>query len=529
VAHPHPTSYDEMPYVRKAFPQTQPDRLGTLAKLFGLQPPDLETCRVLELGCASGDNLIPMALGMPNARFVGLDLSPRQIEQGRQTVEALGLANIELRRQDITEVDATWGVFDYVICHGIYSWVPAPVREKILAICRDNLSSNGVAYVSYNTLPGWHIRGMIRDMMVYHAGPFEGAVSKVKQARALLDFLAQSVPTSLPYGMTLRQELDEIRNEPDAYLFHDHLEEINEPVYFHQFVEAAGRHGLEYLGESEFGEMLVRSFPANVAETLRRIAPDIIRMEQYMDFLRNRTFRQTLLIHQGATLRRKLDGIVLDGFFVASAARPVSAQPVLTHGVSEAFRTPNGLTHNIADALTKAALLLLAQKWPQCLPFEQLAALSRASLQQSTGIASSGATREADERLLSDSVLQGFAARAVELRLRPPRLAQTPSARPVASPLARLQVEHGPTVTNLRHEPATLSDLHRRMLLLLDGTRGVDALVAALVKLAKEGKIVVPGQEGGPAVTDDAMLAGVLRKAVEAGLPDLATSSLLME
>jgi SAM-dependent methyltransferase len=210
-----------------------------------MDPPMLESCHVMELGCAEGDNLIPIALAMPNARFVGIDLSRRQIERGRQVTQTLGLTNIELLVHDIADVDASFGMFDYIICHGIYSWVPAPVREKILAICRNRLVPNGVAYVSYNTLPGWHIRGMIRDMRVYHSSQFEAPTAKVQQAPALVDFLAQSVPTTLPYGMALRAELDVIRNAPDTYLFHDHLEEVNEPVYFHQFAEAAQRHGMQ--------------------------------------------------------------------------------------------------------------------------------------------------------------------------------------------------------------------------------------------------------------------------------------------
>ncbi len=528
MADPAPSSYDELPYINTAFPQTHPDRLATLATIFGLHPPELEACRVLELGCASGDNLIPMALGLPNARFVGIDLSLRQIEQGQQRVEALRLPNIELHRLDIADFDATWGTFDYIVCHGIYSWVPAPVRDKILAICRENLAADGVAYVSYNTLPGWHIRGMIRDMMIYHSAPFQGAVAKVQQARALLDFLAQSVPTTLPYGMTLRQELDAIRNEPDAYLFHDHLEEVNEAVYFHQFAEAAKRHGLDYLAEADFGDMLVSNFPEKIAATLRRIATDIIRSEQYIDFVRNRTFRQTLLVHQGAALRRNLDGGALVGMFVGSAVRPVSAQPVLTEGVSETFRAPSGATHDIVDALTKASLLVLAKHWPLSLPFQQLATMSRTTLKESIGSATRAEAAD-DDRTFGDRLLQGYAVRAVELRVRAPRLIIAPSERPVASPLARLQAEHGLRVTNLRHEPVTLSDLARRMLRLLDGTRDIDALVAAIVQMAKDGQIGVRDREGGPNVTDDMARERLLRHAVESDLPRLAQAALLLE
>lgn len=525
MAEPVPTSYDEMPYTNKAFPQSHPDRLAALATLFGLKPPALDACRVLELGCASGDNLIPMAVELPNARFIGIDLSARQIDEGQRQVKALGLTNIELRQYNIADVDASWGKFDYILSHGIYSWVPAVVREKLLAICRDNLAGNGVAYVSYNTLPGWHMRGMIRDMMIYHSKKFPNAAAKVQQSRWLIDFLVQSTPTTSPYGMTLRQELDAVREAADAYLFHEYLEDVNDAFYFHQFAEAARGHGLDYLCEADFGEMLVSKFPPKVADTLQRIATDIIGTEQYMDFVRNRLFRQTLLVHQGTPIRRNLDGLSLKGLLVASAARPLSAQPVLTQGVSESFRAPGGTTHDIADALTKAAQVLLAKQWPLCLPFEELAAACLASVRHSNG----AAMPEENERSFGDRMLQGYAARAIELRAASPRLTRVPSARPVASPLARLQAERSRTVTNLRHEPVTINEMPRQLLLLLDGTRDIDAMVADVVRIAKESKIGVREHEGGPVITDDATLERVLRRAVEMNLTELAQVALLME
>jgi SAM-dependent methyltransferase len=449
VAEPTTNAYDELPYINRAFPQTLPDRLGTIAALFGLSPPDPESCRVLELGCASGDNLIPMALGQPRARFVGIDLSARQIEEAQQTAATLGLANIELSRRDLAEIDASWGAFDYIICHGVHSWVPPPARERILAICHDNLAPNGVAYVSYNTLPGWHVRGVVREMMVYHTAPFEGAAEKVRQARDLLDFVAQAVPPAQPWGMLLRQELDAIRNEPDGYLFHEHLEAVNDAVYFHAFAAAARRHGLEYLGEAEFGQMLLSGFPPQVAETLQRMGPDIVRTEQYIDFLRNRPFRQTLLVRAGAPIERDLSGVVLGSLVAASAVEAVSASPSLAEGAVEAFRAPNGVTHRIGDALTKAALLDLAQRWPSSVRVTELAAVCQARLGSDAGRGSATSTPDHDVKALSGRLLQGFAAHAVELRLRPPRLLAAPSARPCASPLARLQASRGaPTVAD---------------------------------------------------------------------------------
>jgi cyclopropane fatty-acyl-phospholipid synthase-like methyltransferase len=172
-------AYDAVAYISKPFPQTHPDNLATLATLFGLQPPPLDNCRVLELGCASGGNLIPMAVSLPGSTCVGIDLSANQIADGQKTLAALGLKNVQLKHLSILDIDESFGEFDYIICHGVYSWVPEDVQDKILSICAANLARDGVAYVSYNTFPGWHMRGMIRDMMCYHvsASPKRGRCS----------------------------------------------------------------------------------------------------------------------------------------------------------------------------------------------------------------------------------------------------------------------------------------------------------------------------------------------------------------
>ena len=521
-----PSSYDEMPYINLPFAQTHPARLAALAALFGMRPPALESCRVLELGCASGDNLIPMALVLPGARFLGIDLSARQIERGKQTIVALGLTNIELRHADIADVDAAYGQFDFIIAHGIYSWVPAAVREKLMAICRDNLAHNGVAYVSYNTLPGWSSRGMLRELMLQHSRDAADAAARVRQSRAMLDFLSHSLPSETAYGALLRQEIDVLRQEPDAYLFHDHLETVNDPVYFHQFIAAAERHDMQFLAEAEYSMMTPAQLPAAVADGLSSFAADVPVLQQYLDFLTNRTFRQTLLVHRDVALRRDLDARSVQGFSVASPVRPLSRTPSLAQGAAETFRAPNGATFNTASALAKAALLALMRQWPATLPFEQLVMAARAQLPpDASGGAEMTAATARDAQTLGDDILRCYAAGVVELRVWSPQLIVTPTPRPVASPLARMQAKHGEHVTNLLQQRVTLDGLTRVLLTLLDGSRDRDELVSALADLAASGGLHV--QQNGQPLTRGAALETLLGEAVTANLPRFAKAALL--
>jgi SAM-dependent methyltransferase len=524
---PAPFSYDELPYTNQPFMQTHPGRLAALAKLFGMRTPAVASCRVLELGCASGGNLISMAIALPGARFLGIDLSARQIEAGRQLIAALGLTNIELRHADIAAVDAAYGAFDYIVSHGIYSWVPAQIREKLLSICHDNLVPDGVAYVSYNTLPGWGIRRILRDAMLYHSRAAQSAGERIRQARAMLDILARGLSRDTPYGAVLLQDLESLSEASDAYVSHDHLEEINEPVYFHEFVEAAQRHGLQYLAEAEFSTMTPTGVSAETKKALRGIAPDLIAHEQYLDFLCYRRFRQTLLVHRSVPLSRKLDAQSVREFQIASPAEPVSPSPALAEGASETFRAPNGASISAVSALSKAALLLLTQQWPLALPFAQLVAASRARVQEDTGAGTDATTWDRDARTLGIEMLQCYAAGVVELRVWSPRLGLASSTRPIASPLARLQAMRGDEITNLLQQRVTLGDFDRALLPLLDGTRDRDDLAAALAQVAAQQALQVPQQDGaavrGPAP------ALLLRDALESSLSRLARFALLTD
>lgn len=513
------TTYDVVPYESFPFPDTHPDRLATLGRLFGLRPPSLTNCRVLELGCASGGNLIPMALAMPEAEFVGVDLSSVQVAQGQQAITELGLGNIRLLPISITDIDESLGQFDYILTHGVYSWVPNEVQEKILSICARQLSANGVAYVSYNTLPGWRMRGLIRDAMRFHAMQFDDPALRVAQARGILDFLAKWVPAeNNAYGMLLRSELDTLRNAADYYILHEHLEDINEPIYFHEFVERAGRHGLQYLAEADISTMLASNFPQGVFETLVRIAPDVIRQEQFMDFLRNRTFRQTLLVRREHSIVRTLTPQCVSALWVSAALTSVSGNPDPASSQDAVFQGPKGGMVSTANAVTKAAIQILARRWPGRVSFSQL--LDGANeLVARNGERISPKPGLSPESILASDLLQCHMGGMVELHSAPAPFVTEPGERPMASPLARWQAAKGlRRVTTMRHEVAFIDEGSGKLLGLLDGTRTREALCTAAGDLNLHKSI---GEDGKPSAVP-------IREWVDRSLSQMARSAVIL-
>jgi SAM-dependent methyltransferase len=179
------SAYDKVLYPATVFPQTHPSRLATVAFLRGVQPAPVNRCRVLELGCGLGANVIGMAFQLPESEFIGLDLARRPVASGQAFVAELGLRNISLHSMDLCRASAEeFGRFDFIIAHGVYSWVPQPVRERILAICREMLNPQGVAYISYNAFPGNHLRDLVRWMMRFHTARFDTPDEKVDRHAA---------------------------------------------------------------------------------------------------------------------------------------------------------------------------------------------------------------------------------------------------------------------------------------------------------------------------------------------------------
>ena len=233
-------SYDEIPYDSVPICETHPGNLAVLGALFGLNPARPEACRVLELGCASGGNLIPMAYRLPGAEFLGIDLSAGQVAGGQALVEALGLRNIRLEQGDVLDLGDI-GQFDYVIAHGLYSWVPAAVRERLLELCGQALTPDGIAYVSYNTLPGWRQRSALRDMLLQFTRDATTPRTRLARAREALEQLeAAFAEQDGVVPAQLHADVVKLRSRHPSYLYHEYLTAENTPVPV-QRVHGAGR------------------------------------------------------------------------------------------------------------------------------------------------------------------------------------------------------------------------------------------------------------------------------------------------
>jgi SAM-dependent methyltransferase len=471
------TSYDSVLYPGRTFRETHPDRLATLAALYGMAPAAPARCRVLELGCGHGSNLIPMAYQYPESEFLGIDLGREGIEAGRRSVAALALPNIELRHADILEFTAARGGFDYIIAHGVYSWVPAAVRERVLAIFHDNLAPQGVAYVSYNAHPISHLRDIARGIMLFHVRDIADPQQRIAQARAILKFCASASASNSVHGAVLRDQLNRVAALDDEVLFHDDLEATAEAFFLHQVVAAAGRHDLQYLCEATLSRRDLQGHPEGVRAFLAQF-PDTHFMErdQYQDFIEGHAFRRTLLCHRDVALERKLAPDLITRFHLASSAEPVPDDLDLGGAGLVAFKTAEGGTFVASHRLTQHAIRHLGASWPAAIGFAELVeTASRHAAAVGDGQPDAG---DAEVAMLVENLFRAACSGRIELHLHPPRLTTAIGERPQASLLARKQALSQRSVTNLLHRTIVLEgDDAGRLLQLVDGNRDIDQLV----------------------------------------------------
>ena len=478
--------YEAIAYTNNAFPASHPSTLAMVAELHGLDAPALDGCRLLELGCGRGGNLLPMAEGMPASKFVGIDLSPRQIGEANSARAQLGLENISFHTMDLVELGDQFGKFDFIVAHGVYSWVPAKVQNALLALCRDRLAANGVAYISYNTLPGWHYRGVVRDLLRQHLDHNASPHEQVAQARSLLDFMIASLPDQ--EGIRTKLVIDEctaLKNQADGYIYHDHLEPDNHPCYFHEFVDNARKRDLEFVAEAQ-PNPLVEALDSKTLQSVHDMTGEAPQREQLIDFLTHRTFRRSVLCHAGRSPDPTPNTNRIRGFFLTSSSHPAGGDARDLNGPLT-FQTSAGDAMTTNHPLVKTALVTLYETGPTARSFADVVVDIADRL-----------TRAKDAALASELehvLLAVYRRGAIQLYVNPPSFCPTVTERPLASGVARLQAAGDSRVTNRQHRSIGLNEIDRFLLMCMDGESDQDAMVTLLEKEVRDGKLNVEGVE----------------------------------
>ena len=412
--------YDRVAY--RTFPrrQTHPDRLAAIATLFGMRPAPVTRCRVLEIGCGNGANLIPQACYLPGSSFLGIDLAGEPIAEGREAVAALEPGNIELRAADLRDLGPRDGEFDYILAHGLYSWIPAEVRDRLLAVCRERLTEHGVALVSYNVYPGRYPRQMLREILLYHTRTLAEAGERIAEARRLLKQLEH------PEARILLEQGDDT-------LYHDDMAPINDPVWFREFAAHAQRHGLQYLGEADSSSTFdCGAAGASAAEAIER--------EQYVDFLQLRAFRQTLICRAEATLDRAIGPGRMSEFLFSENQRARRVRDLKRRGIFDG-RAVEAVSQALHDTAP------LPARFEELIPYA------------------------GEAELLGKILFALLAAGGVNLHVHEFACQETVTPKPRASRLARYQAAQGTNVTSVCHLPVELDPIANRLVRLLDGTR----------------------------------------------------------
>ena len=464
--------YDQIPYTSNPYLETSPGILEGLSYLQGFSPPPIETARVLELGCAGGGNLSPFAYAYPKSTCVGIDFSAKQIEAAQRTAAAAGLKNADYRCMSILDVTPDLGTFDYIICHGVYTWVPPEVCDGILKICRQQLSPTGVAFISYNVYPGWHVKTWLRDALMFKAQGIQDPNERVRRGMEFLQYLTEVPPHSqIPIAALIKAELQGLGNKETHYVLHEYLEPINKPIYFQEFAKKLADHQLRYVSDARTNSVSIGSPQHPAAQAMLAPGVDPIVREQNIDFVINRAFRRSIITRQAHAPAPNASAARLATMQLVSFCRPAAPPTAGTAAQEQRFDHPSVGSVVIRERGLMSIMQHLSEVTPQSVPLSDLLERTRLLM---------GQTEEQfipRRNALIGELLTYILSGLLHCYRTPPRFFTSVSNKPLASKLAQVQSLSGTRLTNLRHEPIEMDENWSRFLRLLDGSRTIEDLV----------------------------------------------------
>jgi SAM-dependent methyltransferase/methyltransferase-like protein len=505
--------YDEVPYLSNPNSLLDPARLAAVALLNGHDAPDPATANVLEIGCATGGHIIPLAARAPDAHYLGVDVSAVQIAAGASRIARLELSNIRLETKSVTAVSPGDGPFDYIICHGVFSWVSEPIRQAILSQCNALLSPHGVAAISFNVLPGWRMLQVVRDTALLHAKRFASPQEKAHEMRSLFAAMSKLTVETTSYGSIWRKELAIMTANPDYYLLHELLEDDNTPMTFSDFAGAAAAHGLNYLGDANFLAGVPENSTAECAGLIRALAQtDVHRTEQYTDIVVGRTFRSALVVKTAGktsiafdTYLDRLNDMHLVSALDLSCENTADGKLLLKDSKSRE-------TEISSAAATYAVRRLLVR---------------RPSTSMIADLFPAGAS-EAEKAEIEFCMKRLVCMGLIDASVKPLQCPAWPQVKPRIWPLAAIDAACGaPATATRRHATFPISDRSRFLLGLADGIRSLDDIAAAMLSVLTSGSAVI--SDNGKPITDVDRLHRIAANTVVEEFETFARVGLLVE
>lgn len=441
------TPYDRVAYPTTMFAQTHPERLAVLARLAGLDPVPPHAARILEIGGGTCVNLLSMAAMWPDCDAHGFDLSANAIARGQEITDASGLANVTLAVEDICVAHERYpaGAFDYVIAHGVYAWVPDHVREATMRLIAHSLSDRGIGFVSYNAMPGGHVRQIMREMLLDAIGEIDDPDARIAAVRDFLEAYARPQPDDEPLAKTLRQQAESMLKRPDAVLFHDELGPCFNPQRLMDVAAAAAENGLTFLTDAGRNRHLDGFLPDGSA------VPDdpeyaVLIAASRDDYASLRYFRQSLFVKQEPD--RTIDATRIADMWISTKLKRQD----------DGSFAQGGDSVSIADERLADAIARVAAAYPQRVPVSAIT----------------------DDPEHLRVILQLFVEWYVTLYPGPAPFPAEPSDHPCASPLVRGMLGLGETMLcTLDHTVLKIEQPELRALLMAaDGTRTITEIAA---------------------------------------------------
>jgi SAM-dependent methyltransferase len=417
--------YDQLPYQSLPIEWTAPERLALASLLHGGPRAHLRDYQVLELGCANGANLLPLAYYRPNAHFLGVDGARSAIDLARARRADLGLTNIDFIHSDfISAGNRLNGPFDFIIAHGVFSWVPNEVRDALFELCAQCLRPGGLVYLNYNARPGWNVRGMIRDFLLAQTREARDLGKRAEHAQEVAAKIVASFQTiEHPFSQLIANEFRFVCENHASYIAHEYLATDNHAYWRSEFLKLARSYGLEYVADADFNYAAGR-----VSEDLpRRLDEEQIvgrSVDDTVDLLCYRQLHSPILTPAPWT-RHPASSDEIGSLWVASCLTPLSEGDRMFH------HAPSGTKVEAKEEIMRSALERLAPLWPRGLRVASLFP---------------------DLRLVADDLKLLQRNGLIELRLFEPN-----DLTPAPEPLNQLESKWGAYATTVYHTRETVS------------------------------------------------------------------------